>query len=345
MVNAQAASTTTRSEPPAWQRALADAIRDPRELLDTLALPHTLLDGARTGAALFPLRVPRGYAARMRRGDPDDPLLRQVLPVAAEARSTPGFVDDPVGDLDVVRPGGILHKYRGRALIVATGACAVNCRYCFRRAFPYSEHQAAPHQWREALDTLRGDPSIEEVILSGGDPLSLSDRRLAALAEGLAGIGRVRRLRVHTRLPVVLPERVDDGLLDWLAGTRLAPVMVIHANHPAELDGDVAAALARLRENGVTLLNQTVLLRGVNDAVATLAALSERLFEQGVMPYYLHLLDPVRGAGHFDVDEREAAGLMRGLADRLPGYLVPRLVREVPGRSAKTHIAWDTAPP
>ncbi|WP_440995255.1 EF-P beta-lysylation protein EpmB [Arhodomonas sp. SL1] len=343
-MTAPQSSTPVHPETPQWQRALAEAIRDPRELLAELDLPGSLLEGASAGAAQFPLRVPRAYLRRMRRGDPDDPLLRQVLPLAAETRQAPGYVDDPVGEHAALRAGGVIHKYRGRALIVTTGACGIHCRYCFRRAFPYTDHQAAPGGWRGALATLDGDPSIEEVILSGGDPLSLADRRLSALVEGLAGIPHLRRLRIHSRLPVVLPERITPALLDWLVGTRLQPVMVIHANHPAELEDDeVASAVAMLRRHGVTVLNQAVLLRGVNDDPITLAGLSEKLFAHGVLPYYLHLLDPVRGAGHFDVPEAVAAGLMREVSARLPGYLVPRLVREIPDRPAKTWLAWDTS--
>jgi EF-P beta-lysylation protein EpmB len=226
-------------------------------------------------------------------------------------------------------------------LLMTTGACAVHCRYCFRRAFPYARVNAAAGEWRQALQALAASEDVEEVILSGGDPLSLSDRRLAALAEGLARIPHLRRLRVHSRLPVVLPERVTDELLDWFAGGRLKPVLVLHANHANELDADVAAACARLAGAGVTLLNQSVLLRGVNDDSDTLTRLSEHLFDAGVLPYYLHLLDPVAGAAHFDVPERRARELMAGLAARLPGYLVPRLVREESGRAAKTWIGWD----
>ncbi|WP_435100088.1 EF-P beta-lysylation protein EpmB [Arhodomonas sp. AD133] len=329
---------------PAWQRELADAIRDPAELLAAVGLDASWLPAARRAAALFPLRVPRGHVARMGAGDPDDPLLRQVLPLAAEERPTPGFHDDPVGDRDVLHPGGVLHKYHGRVLLVATGACAINCRYCFRRHFPYSDAQAAPREWRDALAYIGEHPDIEEVILSGGDPLTLSDRRLGSLAESLDEIAHVRRLRIHSRLPVVLPERVDDAMLAWFAGGRLKPVMVLHANHPRELDTAAAEAVTRLRRHGVHVLNQAVLLRGVNDDADTLTALSERLFDIDVLPYYLHVLDPVAGAAHFDVGDDEAGELMRAIAARLPGYLVPRLVRELPGRPAKTWLTWDRAP-
>lgn len=325
---------------PAWQQAFAQAISDPLELLELLELSPAALGVPEDAAAArrqFPLRVPRGFAARMRPGDPGDPLLRQVLPVDREARRLPGFSADPLAETAAHPAPGLLHKYRGRALLVVTGACAIHCRYCFRRHFPYAE-SSGRGTWDRALEHLAADPSLVEVILSGGDPLSVSDGQLAELAQRLAAIPHVRRLRIHSRLPVVLPERVDEGLLDWLTGSRLQPVLVIHANHPREIDGTVVAALDRLRRAGVTLLNQAVLLRGVNDDGAVLEELSEVLFAAGVLPYYLHLLDRVDGAAHFEVPEPEARRLAADLARRLPGYLVPRLVREVPGAEAKVPV-------
>ncbi len=330
--------TLTKLQPPAWQSALRDALSDPTELLKMLELEPTVdhLSATRD----FPLRVPLGFVSRMRKGDPNDPLLLQVLSRGLELEDTPGFHEDAVGDLDHVRPGGILHKYQGRALLITTGACAVHCRYCFRRHFPYEEQNASRKAWREAVDTLAADDSLEEVILSGGDPLSLSDRRLAELATALDDIPHLKRLRIHTRLPIVLPERVDDGLLAWLGQGRLQRVMVLHANHAQELDDAVHQACLALSDCGVTLLNQSVLLRNINDDAATLANLSERLFECGVMPYYLHLLDRVRGAAHFEVNEQDAAQIMQNLASRLSGYLVPRLVRETAGKPYKLPVAW-----
>lgn len=323
---------------PRWQRELARAISDPAELLRELELDPALLPAARLAAARFPLRAPRGFVARMRKGDPHDPLLRQVLPLAAELAPAPGFVTDPVGDGAAQAAPGVLHKYHGRALLIVTGACAVHCRYCFRREFPYAEAHAGVGQWRSALAYLAGDASIREVILSGGDPLSLSDQRLGLLLAELDRVPHLKRLRIHSRQPIVLPERVDDGLLDLFARTRLQPVLVVHANHPREIDDTVRAALARLANAGVTLLNQSVLLRGVNDAAATLAELSEVLFAGRVLPYYLHLLDRVCGAAHFEVNESEASAIMEQLRQRLPGYLVPRLVREQPGQPAKIPV-------
>ena len=321
-----------------WRELWRDAIRDPRELLELLGLEH--LSGRLSDAAAkqFPLRVPRGFATLMRHGDPDDPLLRQVLPIDDEERLVPGFGLDAVGDGPARAATGVIHKYEGRALLVATGSCAVHCRYCFRRHFPYAEETAAANRWQAAIDYLRADPSISELLLSGGDPLSLSTAKLAELTDSLRDLPSLQRLRLHTRLPVVLPERVDDALLDWLRGLPWPVAIVIHANHPAELDARVGGALARLRETGALLLNQSVLLRGVNDDVDVLAALSDRLFEVGVLPYYLHQLDRVAGVAHFEVDDTSARRLHSELQSRLPGYLVPRLVREIAGASGKTPL-------
>ncbi len=317
-----------------WRQAWRDAVTDGRELLDLLDLGH-LAGRLPAGDAGFALRVPRGFVARMRRGDPDDPLLLQVLPQLVETEAVPGFGLDAVGDMAARGAHGVLHKYHGRALLIASGACAVNCRYCFRRHFPYGEEIAAAAQWREALDYLRGHDDVGELILSGGDPLSLSTAKLVELSRGMAGIGHLKRLRIHTRLPVVLPERVDAALCEWLAGLPQQKVVVIHANHANELDATVAAACERLRAAGAVLFNQSVLLRGVNDEVDALADLSERLFACGVVPYYLHQLDRVQGAAHFEVDDARARELAAGLRARLPGYLVPRLVREVAGEDGK----------
>ncbi len=331
----------TRSEPirlPSWQQELSDAVRDPAELLKMLGLQSAAIPGSPVSMNDFPLLVPRGFIARMRYGDPNDPLLRQVLPLDIETAASPGFRTDPVGDLGSVKAPGLLHKYRGRALLTLTGACAVHCRYCFRRHFPYAE-EAAARDPGPALDYLARDTSITEVILSGGDPLTLSDRRLQSLVASIAAIAHVRRLRVHTRLPIVLPTRITPGLVTALAGTRLACVVVVHANHPNELDDSVLESLARLRAAGITLLNQSVLLRNVNDNAEVLVNLSEKLFEAGALPYYLHCLDRVAGAAHFDVSETLALALMDAVRARLPGYLVPRLVREIEGEPFKTLIA------
>ena len=318
-----------------WQRAMREAVTDVDTLFDLLALPARYLEPARRTATGFGLRVPRGYIARMRPGDIDDPLLRQVLPLDAENDVVPGFDIDAVGDSHRALGDGVLHNYHGRALLVTTGACAVHCRYCFRRHFDYASQHAGARQGQAALDHIAADTSIREVILSGGDPLSLSNQRLAVIGAGLDNIAHVKRLRIHTRTAVALPQRVDDAFVDWVAGRRQQCVVVIHANHAQELDAAVAKRMVRLREAGATLLNQAVLLRGVNDDADTLAALSERLFGIGVMPYYLHMLDRVAGTAHFEVDETAAKQLMTDLAGRLPGYLVPRLARENAGEQAK----------
>ncbi len=328
---------TPSAQPSDWRQQYRDAITRPDELLAELGLEH-LAGRIPADAAGFPMRVPRAFVARMRPGDPDDPLLRQVLPLDDETRFTPGFGIDAVGDLASREARGLLHKYEGRALLVATGSCAVNCRYCFRRHFPYGEETAAANGWREAVDHLLGNPDIHEVLLSGGDPLSLSTAKLTELTEALRPAAHLRRLRIHSRLPVVLPARVDDTLLDWLDALSWPVVLVIHANHARELDESVADACAALARRGVRLYNQSVLLRGVNDSVEALAELSERLFTLGVQPYYLHQLDRVAGTAHFEVPDEEAAPLYEALRARLPGYLLPRLVRELQGAPAKLPV-------
>ena len=317
---------------------MAEAITDPGQLLEALALDPALLTPSLAAAARFRLRVPRPYLARMRRGDPRDPLLRQVLPVGEELLDAEGYEGDPLGEAAANRVPGLLHKYQGRALLVTTGACAVHCRYCFRREFPYDAQHSGDGRWAEALACIAADESIEELILSGGDPLSLSNARLEVLARSLAPIAHLRRLRVHTRTPVVLPARVDDGLLAWLRALPWPAVVVVHTNHAQEIDNGVADAFARIRATGAQLLNQSVLLAGVNDDETSLVDLSTALFRAGALPYYLHLLDRVRGASHFDVPEARGRELLRAIHARLPGYLVPRLVREEAGAAGKTPL-------
>jgi EF-P beta-lysylation protein EpmB len=323
---------------PSWQQALAEAFTDPPSLLAHLGLDHCISPEQRLAARQFGMRVPKAFADLMRPGDPQDPLLRQILPLGDEMALPAGFSRNPVGDHEAETTPGLLHKYRGRVLVVATGACAVHCRYCFRRHYPYAEGSATPRQWNGILDYLEAHPEIEEVILSGGDPLMASDERLAGWLRQLAALPRLKRLRLHTRLPVMLPQRITPTLVELLATSRLQSLVVIHANHPNELSPQVAGALGMLKAAGIHLLNQSVLLRGVNDDADTLARLSERLFESGVMPYYLHLLDRVAGAAHFEVDESRAQSLHRALLARLPGYLVPKLVREIAGERSKTPV-------
>jgi EF-P beta-lysylation protein EpmB len=329
------ARTATGPHRKSWQQELAAAFRDPAELLDYLRLDRSWLAPARRAAEQFPLRVPRYFADLMTAGDPRDPLLRQVLPLGDELRAVAGFGTDPVGDMAARTGSGLLQKYRGRALLIATGACAVHCRYCFRRHYPYGDDQPARGDWGAVLAELARRPDISEIILSGGDPLSLSDERLAPLLQGLAGLPQLRRLRIHSRLPVVLPDRLTTDLNAMLGDNRLATTLVLHVNHPRELTPRLATGLAPLRGAGITLLNQAVLLAGVNDELDTLAALSEDLFDTGILPYYLHQLDPVAGAAHFAVSDQRARALHRQMRDRLPGYLLPQLVHEVAGADAK----------
>ncbi len=279
--------------------------------------------------------VPQRFAQRMRHGDPDDPLLRQVMPDAAENNSPPEFLKDPVGDLPASPQPGLVHKYQGRVLLVTTGACAVHCRYCFRRHFPYADENAGRDRWRNAIAYIRRQPGIREVILSGGDPLLLATRRLSRLTRQLEPIAHVRTLRIHTRVPIVLESRINRNLLSWLRELPWRKLIVVHANHERELDERVGGRLAALRDSGAILLNQSVLLRGVNDNADTLIRLSERLFDYGVLPYYLHLLDPVEGAAHFTVANENIRNIIHELRVQLPGYLIPRPVREKAGAAYK----------
>jgi EF-P beta-lysylation protein EpmB len=322
-----------------WKNALANAVRDPAELLALLELPQSLLPAAREAARQFPLRVPRSYLSRVNKGDPRDPLLRQVLPLGTELETVPGFETDPVGDLGAAAAPGVLHKYQGRVLLTATGACAIHCRYCFRRHFPYGEENPGRENWQGTLAYLQAHPEVEELILSGGDPLMLDTPQLSQLTGLLRQLPQLKRLRLHTRLPIVLPERIDSELLGWLEQLPWQVVMVVHCNHGNELDAEVAGALSKLHRSGTTLLNQSVLLRGINDESSVLQQLHEKLFRHRVQPYYLHLLDRVSGAAHFEVDQHKALGLMQKLRETSPGYLVPRLVREVEGEAHKRPIA------
>ncbi len=322
---------------PQWQRDLAAAVRDPMELVRLLDLPVETV--SLSAAQDFRLLVPLSYLKRIVKGDWSDPLLRQVLPLDAELQAVEGFNYDPVGDQYAQVANGVLHKYQGRVLVVTTGACAIHCRYCFRRHFPYTAANPLKQEWEGLFHYLRTNPDVQEVILSGGDPLTLADERLSHLLQGLKNIPSIKRLRLHTRLPVVLPSRINTAFLDLLSTWPQQVVMVLHINHAQELNAaDVQQALSGLRSSGVTLLNQAVLLRGVNDSLHAQVALSEAGFAQGILPYYLHILDRVAGAAHFEVPESQAIALMRALREKLPGFLVPRLVREVAGVKSKVPI-------
>ncbi|MDB5347817.1 MAG: epmB [Schlesneria sp.] len=311
-----------------WHESLAMAIRDPHALLQRLGLPLTLRAEATRAAKQFSVMVPESYLQRMQPGDLKDPLLRQVLPLGDELLDTPGFLPDAVDDHSARIAPGLLKKYAGRALMIVTGACAIHCRYCFRRHYPYNEEPRRLEDWQPALDAIAADKSIHEVLLSGGDPLIVPDRRLSELVRQLEQIPHLQRLRIHSRLPIVLPNRVCPELIDLLTRSRLTPIMVVHANHPREIQHDCTDALRLLVRSGVTTLNQAVLLRGINDSVDVLEDLSERLINVGVIPYYLHQLDRVQGAAHFEVDETIGLKLIEELRKRLPGYAVPQYVRE-----------------
>ena len=323
-----------------WQSAMSDLITDPAELLTLLRLDASLLPAAEAAVKLFPLRVPRSFVTRMEVGNPDDPLLKQVLPIGAELVAVEGYSGDPLGEQPVNLLPGLLHKYAGRVLITPTSACAVHCRYCFRRSFPYEDNNPGRAGWKKIMAYIEKDPTIHEVIFSGGDPLAISDSLLTQFTDMLAAISHVKVIRLHTRLPVVLPERITDELVQWAQSLSQQLVIVVHVNHAQEINQDVADALQRLKPLA-TLLNQSVLLKGVNDKVATLRELSEKLFSIGVLPYYLHVLDKVAGAAHFDLDLATAMQLHADLQRSLPGYLVPRLVREDAGEMAKTQLVYN----
>ena len=319
-----------------WKAALKNAVRSPEVLLNRLGLDPSGVDLAPD----FPVRVPEPYLARMRPNDPKDPLLRQVLSLEEERMDAPGYRTDALEEADATRAPGLLQKYAGRCLLITTPACAVHCRYCFRRHFPYADHEPGHHA--AALTEIEADTSLSEVILSGGDPLVMEDTPLERVLDRLDAMPHIRRIRLHTRLPIVIPQRVTEHLLNALRGLKSRVVMVVHCNHARELDATTLQAFERLHSAGVTLLNQAVVLRGVNDSISAQVALAEALHEQRVLPYYLHLPDRVVGTQHFDVEASEAQRLMRDVHAQLPGYLVPRLVREIPGQTGKSPIYWTT---
>ncbi len=321
-----------------WQQALAQVITNPDELCSHLALDKKALVDAHPAIQQFPLRVPRGFVSRIKKGDLNDPLLLQILPQGIETQNVPGFSKDPVGEQNVNPIPGLLHKYKGRVLLTLSGSCAIHCRYCFRRHFPYAENNPGKNGWNKALEYISQDKGINEVILSGGDPLVVKDDMLREFISALEKITHLKRLRIHTRLPIVIPERITEQFIKSLTQTRLQPVIVFHCNHANEIDDSVMQAFNLLRAANITLLNQSVLLKGINDSVSALVNLSETLFNSGVLPYYLHLLDPVQGSAHFFVEEQKASELVWQLMQELPGYLVPKLVKEVAGAPAKIQL-------
>ena len=321
-----------------WQQQLAEAFNNIEDLCHYLHLSLNDLPVSVAATEHFPLRVPLSFAAAMQKGNPHDPLLRQVLPIKDELFVYPGFSNDPVGDLLSATQTGVLHKYHGRILLINTGSCAINCRYCFRRNFPYSDLQLGKQNENAGIQTVQENPGISEVILSGGDPLLLGDARLAKLFQQLNTIKHLKRIRIHTRLPIVLPARITDELISILTQCPKQIVIVVHCNHANELNSRVVAACKLLRTNGITLFNQSVLLKGVNDNVTALCELSEQLFSHGIIPYYLHLLDKATGTGHFEVPETAALALIKQVQTALPGYLVPKLVKEQAGALSKQTI-------
>jgi L-lysine 2,3-aminomutase len=321
-----------------WQTALINAVTDPQQLFKLLELDPVLLDKTLAASQSFQLKVPLGFIARMKKGDINDPLLRQIIPLYQETNITPGYYKDPLKEMAANKVPGLLHKYYGRVLLTFTGYCAINCRYCFRRHFPYEDNNPGSSGWEQALDYIIKDKTIHEVILSGGDPLVANDSALKQLTLKLADIPHVKLLRIHSRIPIVLPERVTPDLLEWMTSTRLKIILVVHSNHPQEINQEVYTALQPLRQAGIVLLNQTVLLKNINDKAEILAQLSHALFEGGILPYYLHVLDKVQGTAHFDLPLKEAQQIHLALTHLLPGYLVPKLACEQPGIPAKLLI-------
>ncbi len=322
-----------------WQRLLRNCIKDVTQLCDFLEIDQSTLPFSAAASKEFALKIPLPYAERMQKRNILDPLLLQVLPSPRELDYTPGFVVDPLQEADSNHLRGLIHKYKNRVLLTLSGACAINCRYCFRRHFPYGENNIGSAQWRDIIHYISADKSIEEVIFSGGDPLATSDKRLGDFIEELSKIPHLQRLRIHSRMPVVIPQRITQTLCDTLQKTPLQTLLVIHANHANEFDGSVKNALQRLQQADVTVLNQAVLLKGINDSVETQKALHLASFKAGALPYYLFVLDPVKGAAHFDISDGQAQSLLAQLQTVLPGYLVPKLAREIPGKPNKTLLA------
>lgn len=319
-----------------WQRQLSDAITDPAELAQLLSFNLQQIDAIAAASKNFKLLVPRAYLAKINPLDPNDPLLQQMLPVSKELTVVFGYSKDPLQETTANPVPGLLHKYASRALLTITNACSINCRYCFRRHFAYQDNRLTKENIQNIIAYLTANPDINEVILSGGDPLIATDYYLARLTEQLTNIPHIKRLRIHSRLPIMIPERITDELIAWFAHPHRQNILVLHCNHPNELDNNTEQAMKKLRQAGITLLNQSVLLKGVNNQVAILAQLSEKLFSMGILPYYLHLLDKVTGAAHFDLPRDEALALYRELQTQLPGFLLPKLTHEEAGKKHKT---------
>lgn len=320
-----------------WLKQLANGISDPAKLLEELEIDPTPWQSGFEARKLFAQRVPQSFVDRMEKGNPFDPLLRQVLPLSEEFEIHEGYSNDPLEEQNNSIPG-LLHKYHNRALMIVKGGCAINCRYCFRRHFPYDDNKGSKTVWQQSLDYVQTHPEIDEIILSGGDPLMAKDSELTWLIDRIADIPHVKRLRIHSRLPVVIPARITNELVDVLDRTRLQAILVTHINHAQEINQELRESLTKLKKVGVTLLNQGVMLKGVNDSVEAQVALSQSLFDAGVLPYYLHVLDKVQGAAHFYISDQHAKQIMAGVMEKVSGYLVPKLTREIGGRTSKTPL-------
>ncbi|WP_394128473.1 EF-P beta-lysylation protein EpmB [Vibrio hepatarius] len=320
-----------------WLKQLANGISDPAKLLEKLEIDPSPWQNGFDARKLFAQRVPQSFVDRMEKGNPFDPLLRQVLPLSEEFEIHPGYSTDPLEEQNNAVPG-LLHKYHNRALIIVKGGCAINCRYCFRRHFPYDENKGSKSVWQQSLDYIQQHPEIDEVILSGGDPLMAKDEELAWLVNHIADIPHIKRLRIHSRLPVVIPARITPALANLLENTRLQTILVTHINHAQEINQELRDSLTTLKHAGVTLLNQGVMLKGVNDSIDAQSALSQALFDAGVLPYYMHVLDKVQGAAHFFISDQQAKTIMAGVMEKVSGYLVPKLTREIGGRASKTPL-------
>ncbi|MDC5852539.1 EF-P beta-lysylation protein EpmB [Vibrio europaeus] len=320
-----------------WLKQLANGISDPAKLLEQLEIdPKPWQDGF-AARKLFAQRVPQSFVDRMEKGNPYDPLLRQVLPLSEEFEVHPGYSNDPLEEQNNAIPG-LLHKYRNRALMIVKGGCAINCRYCFRRHFPYDDNKGSKSAWQQSLEYVAQHPEINEIILSGGDPLMAKDEELLWLIDHITDIKHIKRLRIHSRLPVVIPDRITQALIQMLSETRLQVVLVTHINHAQEINQKLRDRLSHLKQAGVTLLNQGVMLKGVNDSIESQVDLSNALFDAGILPYYIHVLDKVQGAAHFYISDQEAKTILAGLMERVSGYLVPKLTREIGGRTSKTPL-------
>jgi len=320
----------------AWQKLLSSTNRSLNDLFSHVSVNESDRIAMTEADSVFNTRLPTRLLEQIDKNDLNDPLLRQFLPDPRELMDQHDFDMDPLNEKASQPKPGLLHKYSGRVLLVMTSVCAVHCRYCFRRHFPYTDNRLSSDEWEEICRYIAQDETIEEVILSGGDPLSLKTEVLQRRLEPILSLPHIKRLRIHSRFPVIIPERIDEKLLEWLTGISQEIILVVHVNHPVEVGDSFKTAMDALREKGVHLLNQSVLLKGVNDSVDTLALLSRQLFECGVLPYYLHLLDKVKGAAHFDLSSERAHSLYQALLARLPGYLVPKMVREIAGERSKT---------